>query len=125
MYRQEGAASTLEKFAAQIGVSYDRKLSNVGLPQKNAQIAVHNQAAFFKHDASAVAQYALDLAALQAVQQQLVIAGGSEGHDFFPYRCAVALAERLETTVIDFPGHHAGFVNHPKEFAEKLREVLM
>jgi hypothetical protein len=34
------------------------------------------------------------------------------------------LAQRLGTVVVEFPGSHAGFVDHPSEFAERLRQIL-
>jgi hypothetical protein len=46
-------------------------------------------------------------------------------------RGAHAVAERLGTTVVDFPGGHGGFLGgeygqtgKPDEFATKLRDVL-
>ena len=42
----------------------------------------------------------------------------------FAQRTAVALAERLGTPLIDFPGGHAGFVSESKEFAVILSRTL-
>lgn len=80
-------------------------------------MAENNREAFFSHDVAAVARYRLDIAALKSSEARVVIAGGSAGREYFPYRCAVALAERLGTEVVEFPGNHAGFVEYPHEFA--------
>jgi hypothetical protein len=40
------------------------------------------------------------------------------------HRSAVALAERLGTPAVTFPGDHGGFGGRPHEFATKLHEVL-
>ena len=34
------------------------------------------------------------------------------------------LANRLGTAVVEFPSHHAGYVSHPRAFAEQLSAVL-
>ena len=34
------------------------------------------------------------------------------------------LANRLGKAVVEFPSHHAGYVSHPRVFAEQLRVVL-
>lgn len=122
--RRDGATTAIKEFAASVGVNRSGQNSNVGLPQKNAETAHRNREAFFRHDAGAVAHYALDIPALKAVQTQIVPAGGAEGHDKFPYHCAVALAELLGKPLVTFPGTHAGFVDYPREFAEKLMGVL-
>ncbi|MGZ3674790.1 MAG: alpha/beta fold hydrolase [Ktedonobacterales bacterium] len=124
LYRKEGGAAALKTFAAIIGVDTGNPESNIGLPQGSARIADANREAFFKHDAGAVGRYTLDIAALQAAPTRVVLAGGRDGRAYFPYQCAARLAHCLGTTLIEFPGNHAGFVTHPSEFAERLREVL-
>jgi hypothetical protein len=39
-------------------------------------------------------------------------------------RTTTALGERLGIEPTWFPGAHTGFVDHPVEFAARLREVL-
>jgi hypothetical protein len=41
------------------------------------------------------------------------------------HRAAVALAERLGTPPVTFPGDHGGFGSRPGELAETLHKVLM
>jgi hypothetical protein len=41
------------------------------------------------------------------------------------YRAAVALAERLGTDAVTFPGDHGGFGSHPAEFAKTLHKALI
>jgi hypothetical protein len=105
-------------------VYHDDQASNMGSPQEGVRIAAYNRESFFKHDAGAVGRYTLDIAALQAAPTRIVLAGGWEGQEYFPYRCAAALADRLGTAVVEFPGSHAGFVDYPREFAERLRQVF-
>ncbi|NDL56903.1 alpha/beta fold hydrolase [Phytoactinopolyspora mesophila] len=75
--------------------------------------------------------YQHDFDALQAAPTRLVIATGTESEGQMAYRAAVAMAERLGTTPMAFPGDHAGFLGgeygmtgKPDEFGAVLREVL-
>lgn len=91
--------------------------------QENTRSA-ENREFVLRHDRGAVGCYRLDIAALQAAPTRIVLAGGEAGRDYFPYLCAARLAERLGTTVVEFPGHHAGYVSHPRAFAERLCDAL-
>jgi pimeloyl-ACP methyl ester carboxylesterase len=53
-----------------------------------------------------------------------VVAGGRDSRDFYPYRCAERLAEELGVPLAELPGHHAGMIQYPVEFAAQLRELL-
>jgi hypothetical protein len=66
----------------------------------------------------------VDVAALEATKDKLVLAGGAESHDTLPYQPNTVLSARLGQPVVDFPGGHVGYVTRPDEFAPRLREVL-
>lgn len=123
LYREVGAEAAIEKFAASIGVSRANNAGNAGQPPRRAGASAGNHESFFKYDARAVAGYSLDVAALRATPTRIVLAGGSEGREYFPYRCAARLAECLGTSLVEFPGNHSAFAGYPVEFAEKLVEV--
>jgi pimeloyl-ACP methyl ester carboxylesterase len=82
-----------------------------------------NAVFLFEHEFPMFHKYRYDFGALQAAKSRIVIAGGT-GKQFPAYRSAVAIADRLGTSVVEFPGHHGGYGSHPKEFVEKLAEVL-
>jgi len=124
LYHREGGAAAIRDFAASIGVQPQGGAMNIGLPSESARIAAYNRESFFRHDAPAVACYTLDVEGLEAASCRVVIAGGRDGREFFPYRCAERLAARLGKPIVEFPGHHSGFVNAPREFAATLQEVL-
>jgi pimeloyl-ACP methyl ester carboxylesterase len=76
-------------------------------------------------------QYQPDFDAIRAAPTRVVIAAGAESEGELTHRAAEAVAERLETEVVIFPSHHAGFLGgeygqmgEPDAFAAKLREVL-
>jgi hypothetical protein len=72
----------------------------------------------------ALSGYLPDLAGLRAASTRTVVAVGDDSRGQVAYQAAVALAGRLGTEVVVFPGDHAGFVTHADAFAARLDEVL-
>ena len=77
--------------------------------------------------------YEFDPARLQAAPTRIVIASGEQSAGTLASRGANAVAERIGTTLVVFPSHHAGFLGdeygpgnggQPEAFATRLREVL-
>ena len=75
--------------------------------------------------------YRHDFAALRAAPCRIVIGVGAESSRMLAGRAGIAVAERLGTPPVTFPGGHDGFVGgeyggmgKPDEFAATLREVL-
>ena len=73
-----------------------------------------------------VSRYEPDFDSLRGASTRTVVAGGTESEGTFPYRAALAVAERLGTEAVIFPSHHGGFGQHgdPDAFAATLRRVL-
>jgi pimeloyl-ACP methyl ester carboxylesterase len=73
-----------------------------------------------------VSGYEPDFDALRGASTRIVVAGGAESEGTFPYRAALAVAERLGTEAVIFPSHHGGFGQQgdPDAFAATLRRVL-
>jgi pimeloyl-ACP methyl ester carboxylesterase len=75
--------------------------------------------------------YDPDFEALRAAPTHIVMALGEESTQIMAGRGALAVAERLGTSAVIFPGGHGGFfggeygqMGKPEAFAAKLREVL-
>jgi pimeloyl-ACP methyl ester carboxylesterase len=75
--------------------------------------------------------YEPDAAALRSASTRVVLAAGAESDGELAHRGAHAVAERLGTTPVTFPGGHNGFLGgeygqmgEPEAFAVRLREVL-
>jgi pimeloyl-ACP methyl ester carboxylesterase len=75
--------------------------------------------------------YEHDFDAIRAASTRVVVAVGAESGQTLAARGGVAVAERLGTTPVTFPSHHAGFLGgeygqtgDPDAFAATLREVL-
>lgn len=71
-----------------------------------------------------ITTYRPDAAALRATSTRIVVAGGTDSAGQVAHRAAVALADLLGTSLVDFPGDHGGFVGQPEAFAQTLRRVL-
>jgi acetyltransferase/esterase len=122
IYAETGDAdATMRLFAASLAPEGLRRLAQ-NRPRGGAK--TRNNEFFLANDAPAVHRYQLDLDALEALSSRLVIGGGRDGREFFPYICAVRLAGRLGTGLTEFPGHHGGYGIYPAEFARSLREAL-
>jgi hypothetical protein len=63
---------------------------------------------------------------LRRASTRILVAGGAESEGTFPYRAALAVAERLATKAVIFPSHHSGFGQQgdPEAFAAMLRRIL-
>ncbi|WP_245160450.1 alpha/beta hydrolase [Blastococcus sp. CT_GayMR20] len=75
--------------------------------------------------------YEPDVAALRSASTRVVLAAGAESDGELAHRGAHAVAERVGTTPVTFPGGHNGFLGgeygqtgEPEAFAARLREVL-
>lgn len=79
---------------------------------------------FLAHLLRPTAFYAPEIEALRTGPAQIVVAGGTTSKGQLAHRTAVALAERLGSNVVEFPGSHVGFVEQPRPFARLLRQVL-
>ena len=86
----------------------------------------------FAHQMLWLVTYEPDYEALRRASTRIVVAAGVESEGIMAGRGAYAVAERLGTNVVVFPGGHNGFMGgeygqppgEPEAFAAKLREVL-
>ncbi len=78
----------------------------------------------------ATVAYRIDVDALRALGERLVIAAGVESGDTLAARGARGVAAAIGRPVTDFPSHHGGFTDQPGYpgdpvgFAARLQEVL-
>ena len=63
--------------------------------------------------------------ALKSLKDKLLLANGElSDREAAHNRANVALAQKLDLEVTDFPGAHLGHASHPEQFAQKLLQVL-
>jgi pimeloyl-ACP methyl ester carboxylesterase len=127
-YRSQGVEAGMKRFEAVIGIE--------GAQQEQPQVEpspemmegwariMGNLEYFLAHGVRPISGYAPDVAALRGGSARVVVGIGETSAGQLAYRAAVALAERLGTPPVTFPGDHGGFGSHPGPFAETLHEVL-
>jgi clorobiocin/coumermycin A biosynthesis protein CloN7/CouN7 len=122
-YRDSGVGAAWGRFASFTGMNMRPQGDDAGSQEPPAEV-VATSARFFGHGLLPIGLYQPDFSALQAAPTRVVVAGGTTSRGEFAQRTAVALAERLGTPLVDFPGGHAGFVSDAKDFGAALRRTL-
>jgi clorobiocin/coumermycin A biosynthesis protein CloN7/CouN7 len=127
-YRAEGADKAMQKFMAHAGLGQG-PAQQADTPQwepSPEQLARMRATTdhFLAHLLRPTTRYRPDIQALRAASTRVVVAGGATSKGQLANRTAVALAEQLGTTVVDFPGDHGGFLALPEQFGRVLDQVL-
>jgi clorobiocin biosynthesis protein CloN7 len=122
-YRDSGIGAAWQRFSTFTGINM-RPQGEEATPQPPSAEAVATSERFFAHSLLPIVLYQPDFSALQAAPSRVMAAGGTTSKGQFPWRTAVALAERLGTPLADFPGGHGGFASDVKDFAGILRRTL-
>ncbi len=79
---------------------------------------------FFGHYVVGLGRYEPDIAALKQAPCRIIPAVGADSAGQFAHVGGLGLAKILGKKAAVFPGGHGGFMSHPAEFANRLREVL-
>jgi pimeloyl-ACP methyl ester carboxylesterase len=126
---QPDAGTALNAIAASIGVK--RGLTGGGPASRpgggkggGAGARPGDVELFIRRDVPAIGDYHLDLDRLDAMAGRIIVTASEVGRGFYPYQCAQQLAEYLGTTLVELPGNHAGMIQQPAEFADRLRRLL-
>ena len=82
-----------------------------------------NDDLFFLHMLKPFTRY-LPPEVLGSATSRVVVAVGESSGAEIAGRSAVALAERLGSAPVEFPGDHGGFIADPAEFAAAIRRVV-
>jgi pimeloyl-ACP methyl ester carboxylesterase len=128
-YRTHGVEAGLKRFEAAIGMEGTPPEQPPGGPTPEmleAWTRIGGNLEFFlAHGVRPISGYVPDVAALRAGPARIVVGIGETSGGQLAHRAAVALAERLGTPPVTFPGDHGGFGSRPSEFAETLHQVLI
>ncbi len=125
-FRQEGALAAIMEMTAANGGADDEWEADVELPPPDPQAAAASAVMLFTYTVPAILRYRLDLPTLTDASSKIALASGHVGRErhTLVYGCTAALAERLGTDLITFPGNHTGCISRPRAFARRLDEVL-
>jgi pimeloyl-ACP methyl ester carboxylesterase len=124
IYRREGVGPGMQRFGEVAGISDGPQPEPT--PEAQAMFAriMGNLDFFLGHGVGPISSYVPDIAALWAGSVRVVAGIGEFSAGQLAHRGGVALAERLGTDPVTFPGDHGGFGSHPEAFAEVLHTVL-
>jgi pimeloyl-ACP methyl ester carboxylesterase len=127
IYRRSGVEEAMSVFSAGIGLQRPSPPRGQ-IPPDVAEVMqrIHRNFVFwFEHEARQYPRVTPDFDRLKAVANKIILAGGRESREQFPYQPNLVLARRLGLEVIDFPGNHIGYVPHAAAFAEQLGNLLI
>ena len=127
-YRADGADAAMFKFMAHAGLGGGPdQWADAARWEPSAEQMARMRAAtevFLAHLIRPTTRYQPDIEALQAASARIVVAVGATSKGQLANRSAIALADRLGTPVIEFPGDHGGFMALPEQFGRVLDQVL-
>jgi pimeloyl-ACP methyl ester carboxylesterase len=129
IYRTQGVGPAMQKFMTMAGLKGGPPPQAAGSkpsPEMMESMARmgRNAELFLAHGIRQISAVVPDITTLRKGPPHIVVAGGDESDSQLAYRTAVALADRLGTTIVQFPGDHGGFMMQPAAFAAKLQEVF-
>ena len=126
IYKAHGAQAAMQKFMASAGL--DARPPKDAPPPPEMQEAfgriMGNLDFFFAHGRKAIVDYVPDVDTLKKVSPRVVVGVGETSAGQTAHRAAIALAERLGTDAVVFPGDHGGYGRQADAFAERLDQVL-
>jgi pimeloyl-ACP methyl ester carboxylesterase len=128
-YRSHGVEAGMQRFQQVIGLAEAPPEQPPGEPTPEmlegwARIA-GNLEFFLAHGVRPLTGYVPDVAALRTGPARIVVGIGEASGGQLAHRAAVALAQRLGSPPVTFPGDHGAVVSRPTEFAETLHEILI
>jgi pimeloyl-ACP methyl ester carboxylesterase len=121
LYRQSGMDLALKKFREQAFAESDRQ-HMAGAPKNEYTLA--NATYWFEHELRQYPTVDLDLDALKAHADRIVLMAGRESRGYPTYEVNVELGKKLGLGVIELPGGHVGFLTQPAEFAREFVQAL-
>lgn len=129
IYRSSGWGAAMGRFSEGMGLGGPEEGGpEQGEPDPEMMAAMArfeaNAGFFFECVWRSFMSYVPDLAAVRAAKPRVVVAAGETSGGQVPHEAAAALAKRLESDLIEFPGDHGGFTAQPAPFAEMLHKVL-
>jgi clorobiocin biosynthesis protein CloN7 len=126
-YCNEGPDAAMQKFLALAGVGGPSAAGDESRSVPDPEMMSRMRATtdhFLAYLLRPTAFYRPDIDVLRTGSAPIVVAGGTTSRGQIAHRTAVALAERLGSNVVDFPGSHVGFIEQPGPCARLLRQIL-
>ena len=121
LYGRYGIEPALKKFREQVFAELDRQ-AMVRAPKNEYTLA--NATYWFEHELRQYPAVDLDLDALKAHADRIVLTAGRESRGYPCYEVNAELGKKLGRDLIELPGGHVGLLTHPAEFARELLDAL-
>ena len=123
-YQEAGIPKAMHQFASGVFGIVDQQVMEHAKREHTNEYTLSNAAYWMEHELRQYPRVELDLAALAANAERIVLAGGRDAQDQLPYQPNRVLAQKLGRDIVDLPGGHLGFVSSPAEFAKELMDAL-
>lgn len=130
IYEKEGPDAAMARFMANAGLDGGEQ-AEAGPPEGMSPAIMEmmgriqgNFPVFLGPMWKGLIGYLPDFARLEAASSRVVVAVGEASRGQAAHQAALALAERLVTDPVVFPGDHGGFGSHPRQFADQLHQLF-
>jgi pimeloyl-ACP methyl ester carboxylesterase len=121
LYRQSGMELALKTFRDHAFAEVDRQ-AMARAPKNEYTLA--NITYWFEHELRQYPKVELDLDALKAHVDRIVLTAGRESRGYPCYEVNVELGRKLGQNLIELPGGHIGLLTQSAEFARELAQAL-
>ncbi len=122
-FADHGAGAAMQRLSEGLGMSDGGAEPPPEMLTAMARI-MGNLETFVGYETRSFSRYIPDVDALRTGSPRVVVAAGTDSAGEPAHRAAVALATRLGTVPVAFPGDHGGFNSRAEEFAGTLRATL-
>lgn len=123
-YQKEGVPAAMHQFASGAMGSGDRQVIEQAMREHTNEYALANITYWMEHELRQYPRVELDLAALAAAAERIVLVGGRDSQDQVSYQSTRVLARQLGLEMVNLPGGHLGFMASPAAFAQELMIAL-
>ena len=123
-YRQSGVPKAMHQFASGAFGSVDHQVMDHAMRKYTNEYTLSNATYWMEHELRQYPRVELDLDALEASAERIMLAGGRDSQNQLPYQPNRVLAQKLGRDIVNLPGGHLGFVSSPTEFAKELIDAL-
>ncbi|MEV0649798.1 alpha/beta hydrolase [Phytomonospora sp. NPDC050363] len=127
LYRTEGVEKAMRVFNERIGIPGEERPRLDQLPAQLREMLERVEANlpfFLEHELTVYPRLTPEEEPLAAVADKLVLAGGEDSRDHFPYRPNIVLGARLGLAVNDLPGDHIGYISRRETFPAALAALF-
>ncbi|MFE3755753.1 alpha/beta fold hydrolase [Nocardia tengchongensis] len=124
VYNSGDPIGAMRKFGEMTGLSMPEEMLEQIFGGERDPRAIASDDFFYRHELHPTSGWRPSLDALRATPARIVIGIGDQSADLFCDRTSRALGAELGIEPTLFPGGHAGFMEQPEAFAERVREVI-